>query len=104
VTKYLPLKNMSSRLGDEYYHCLNESITHPYTKEMFQGCLEIGRRYRDALRKQLEDLGRLSDPVFVKRERHLITEYLKLVEHDLESLSHGEPVKPRNGRRRGLDQ
>jgi hypothetical protein len=31
----------------------------------------------------LEDLQRLKDPIFVRREERLITEYLKLIDHDL---------------------
>jgi|GEM_PF-4102007 len=92
MERYLPLKSESSRLADEYYSCLSKSLTGPNGPAIDE-CLHTAREYRTALRRQLEDLKRLADSPFIRRERELASRYLELVEHDLETLKQGEIPK-----------
>ena len=89
MERYIPLKSRSLKLADEYYDCLTSSLT-ARDKRSIEDCLRIGRRYRTALQSQRKDLGRLSNPSFVERERQLIDKYLELIDHDLTTLTKGE--------------
>jgi hypothetical protein len=91
-------------LADEYYRCIKESLTGSTTGSI-KRCLKIARQYRNALTRQLEDLSRLSDPNFVEHERKVISDYLRLIDNDLNRLEHGEIDKLLAKRkRRKLDQ
>jgi len=102
MERYLPLKSESSRLADEYYSCLSKSLTKPNGPSIDE-CLRTAREYRTALREQLSDLKRLGDSPFIRRERELASRYLELVEHDLETLKHGQIPKTQNQSGRKLD-
>src|SRR5258708_105642 len=96
---YLPLKSISSKLSDEYYRCLTDSLTHSNGSLKLKECLSKARKYRKALRAQLEGLARLNDPVFVRRELELVREYLQLIDHDLLGfLNDGQIKNPRKRR------
>jgi hypothetical protein len=100
MKNYLPLKQKSYQLADEYYKCVQENLIRS-EKRSLRECLAAGRKYRAALRKQLKDLQRIGDPRFVEHERKLLTDYLNLIERDLADLSHGEI--PRIKSRTSLD-
>ena len=104
MQKYLPLKNETAKIGDEYYKCLSETLTKPHSKSKIDDCLRIALNYQSALRAQMKDLSRLSDVRFVRRERELITKYLDLIEHDLSSLTQGEIDDLLRNRRPNFDQ
>ncbi len=87
MKNYLALKRSSYQIGDQYYDCLLENLKHP-TPDVGK-CHKLGKKYRAALRKQLQDLKRFSDIDFVQREREMISEYLQLIENDLGGLESG---------------
>jgi hypothetical protein len=102
MNQYLPLKSTSSKLGDEYYRCLVESLTRASPLVKIEECVCIARKYREALHAQLEDLPRLKDPIFIRREERLITEYLKLIDHDLVDFMNEGQIDPDTGTGSGL--
>ena len=97
MNQYIPLKSKTSSLGDEYYRCLARTLAKRDTQSIDK-CVKIGRNYKKALRHQLKDLSRLKDIDFVSRERELITEYLSLIESDLDKFTKGQLDKLVNRR------
>ena len=103
MQKYLPLKSHSSQLGDDYYRCVSKAIRGK-RRENIEECLKLARRYRNALERQLADLGRFGDPKFIEHERKLIRHYLELVDDDLNTLEQQGNIDELLSRRRGIDR
>ena len=99
MNQYIPLKSKTSALADEYYRCLAKTLAQRDTRSIDE-CVKIGRNYNKALRVELKDLSRLKDIAFVDRERELITEYLSLIESDLDKFTKGQVDKLINRRPR----